>query len=370
MGGICHKVSLAMQSAMITFNQCHGMKGFGWSMYMLTLGLFAGASIDLNAQRVPESYVAYRTVGPIEIDGKDDEASWRQASYTDPFIDIEGAKTPKYKTQAKMLWDDDYFYVLAKLEEPHVWGNLKQRDTVIFYNNDFEVFIDPNGDTHNYYELELNALNTVWDLFLTKPYRNGATVLDSWDVQGLKSAISIKGTLNNSTDTDDFWMVELAIPWAVLVEASGVTDPPENRFWRINFSRVNWDFDLNNGRYSRKKDANGMYLPEYNWVWSPQQVINMHEPERWGYVFFASQQVGADIGFAIPKDEHVKWAMYEVYRNILAKPNAPMTDAITVMDKNVPLYRDEHETGWNIWVTSPFSGKKMVIDHEGKYYGE
>ena len=46
-----------------------------------------------------------------------------------------------------------------------------QHDAVIFHNNDFEVFIDPDGDTHNYYELEINALNTVWDLFITKPYR-------------------------------------------------------------------------------------------------------------------------------------------------------------------------------------------------------
>lgn len=346
------------------------MKGSTCSMFLLLFSILLGFSTCLNAQKKPKTYVAFRTVGPIEIDGRADEPSWQQAAYTEPFIDIEGAKPAKYETRAKMLWDDKYFYILAKLDEPHIWGNLKQRDTVIFYNNDFEVFIDPDGDTHNYYELELNALNTVWDLFLTKPYRNGATVLDSWDIQGLKSAVSIKGTLNNSNDTDDFWMVELAIPWAVLVEASGVNDPPENRFWRINFSRVNWDFDLNNGRYSRKKDANGKYLPEYNWVWSPQEVINMHEPERWGYVFFASQRAGAEKDFVVPKDEHVKWAMYGVYRNILAEPDGPMVNSIVVLDEQVMLYKDEHQTGWNIWATSPFSGKKMVINHEGKFYGE
>lgn len=64
-----------------------------------------------------------------------------------------------------MLWDETYFYIYAEMEEPHVWGTLKERDTVIFYNNDFEVFIDATGDTHNYYELEVNALNTAWDLF-------------------------------------------------------------------------------------------------------------------------------------------------------------------------------------------------------------
>ena len=30
-----------------------------------------------------------------------------------------------------MLWDDDYFYFGADMEEPHVWGTLTKRDSVI-----------------------------------------------------------------------------------------------------------------------------------------------------------------------------------------------------------------------------------------------
>ena len=51
-----------------------------------------------------------------------------------------------------------YFYVAAEMEEPHVWGTLTQHDAVIFQDNDFEVFIDPDGDNHEYYEFEINAL--------------------------------------------------------------------------------------------------------------------------------------------------------------------------------------------------------------------
>ena len=72
-----------------------------------------------------------------------------------------------------MLWDDTYLYVGALLEEPHVWATLTQHDSVIFHDNDFEVFIDPDGDNHEYCEIEINALNTEWDLFLNKPYRDG-----------------------------------------------------------------------------------------------------------------------------------------------------------------------------------------------------
>ena len=113
-----------------------------------------------------------QTQTPILIDGLDNEPAWQEAPFSKPFVDIEGIKEPKYKTHVKMLWDSINLYVFAKLEEPHIWATLKKRDTVIFYNNDFEVFIDPSGDTHNYAEIEVNALNTVWDLNLNRPYRS------------------------------------------------------------------------------------------------------------------------------------------------------------------------------------------------------
>jgi len=86
------------------------------------------------------------------------------------------------------------------LEEPHVWGTLTKPDTVICYDNDFEVFIDPDGDNHEYYEFEMDALNTVWDLLLKKPYRDGGPPVDGWNMERLKSAVHVAGTLNNPTD--------------------------------------------------------------------------------------------------------------------------------------------------------------------------
>ena len=126
--------------------------------------------IRLEAQEGPKVYVAYERADVIFVDGLASETSWDKALWSDDFIDIEGMIKPKYKTRMKMVYDEEYLYFYAEMEEPHIWATLKQRDTVIFYNNDFEIFIDPDGDTHNYYEFEMNALNTVWDLFLTKPY--------------------------------------------------------------------------------------------------------------------------------------------------------------------------------------------------------
>lgn len=330
-----------------------------------------------SAAQAPRSYIAYKTSEEIEIDGKGQESAWEKAPWSADFIDIEGEKTPTYKTNVKMLWDEDYLYFLAEMEEPHVWGTLKQRDTVIFYNNDFEIFIDPDGDTHNYMEFEMNALNTVWDLFVVKPYREPAPVLDSWDIQGLKTAVNIEGTLNDPTNKDKGWSVEIAIPWEVLKEANTHNEVPKNEFWRINFSRVNWDFQLEEKTYSRKKDEKGNYLPEYNWVWSPQGVINMHEPEHWGYVYFSTKEVGEKDSFVIPKDEKIRWFLYDLYRKQKAfqrENKSWATDMKELVEKPVKIDEvtlqprlENHLTGWNISVKSPFTAALYNITQDGKF---
>ena len=138
------------------------------------------------------------------------------------------ASGPTWPTHVKMLWDDEYFYVAAELEEPHVWATLLKHDSVIFHDNDFEVFLNPSGDGRNYFEFEINALGTYWDLFLPKPYRDGGKADNGWEIPGLKSAVKVNGTLNDSTDVDQSWSVELAFPWAVLKEHTSRAAPPRD----------------------------------------------------------------------------------------------------------------------------------------------
>lgn len=322
----------------------------------------------------PKFYVAFKTTEAISIDGIVDEEAWEMAPWTAPFVDIEGVKTPKYTTQMKMLWDESYLYFMAKLEEPHVWGTLKQRDTVIFYNNDFEIFIDPDGDTHNYVEFEMNALNTVWDLFLTAPYRNNPKVLNQWDMKGVLSAVSIQGTLNNPSDIDRGWQLEVAIPRTVFNEVTQMNDDLAGEFWRMGFSRVNWDFDISQGKYDRKKGPDGNYLPEYNWVWSAQKVINMHEPEKWGYVYFSPQAPGEKDSFSIPDQEYLKWFMYQEYRKLLSLHKAgeavsetQIQSVTSIKGKDIFLSVLNHKEGFSLLCDSPFSELTLEINTSGKF---
>lgn len=277
------------------------------------LVVILGTATGVSAQR---HYICYYTAEKPVIDGAGKERAWQQAPWTDDYVDIEGdlKPLPVFRTRTKLLWDKEYLYIYAELQEPDLWGTLRQHDAIIYQDNDFEVFIDPDNDTHDYFELEFNALNTEMDLFLDKPYRNGGKALLSWDAQGLRSAVQIRGTLNKPGDTDQGWSVEMAIPLQS-VGFWGSRPPRDSSMWRINFSRVEWDRDVKGGQYIPRIDpATGRRLPEHNWVWSPQGIIDMHAPERWGYLQFSTHAGGSDtVGFMPPADEEARRQLWQVY---------------------------------------------------------
>jgi hypothetical protein len=183
-----------------------------------------------------------------------------------------------------MAWDDEYLYVAAYLEDPHVWATITEKNAVIFHDPDFEIFLDPDGDARHYYEFEVNALGTIWELYLERPYRDGGPVHEGHNLDGVRSHVHVHGTLNDPSDVDDGWSVEVGLPWQALVPfARGCSCPPRpGDTWRINFSRVYWHHELRADGYRKLPRS------EENWVWSPQGVIDMHQPERWGVLEFAT----------------------------------------------------------------------------------
>lgn len=266
--------------------------------------------IDFN----PPVYRCRRADKPFKLDGRLDKPFWEEADWTEWFDDIEGniRPEPRFKTRAKMLWDDNNLYIGAELLGSEIWANQTERDCVIFYDNDFEVFIDPDGDTHEYYEFEMNALNTVWDLLLTKPYLNQGSPVNAFDIQGLQTAVYIDGELNNPAAENKMWSVEIVMPFAVLNQCARGNTPDEGVYWRMNFSRVQWKVDIVDNKYVKRLDQNtGKPLPEDNWVWSPTGIVNIHYPELWAFVFFTH----TDKVYTIPEDEKIKWQLRQVYYN-------------------------------------------------------
>lgn len=248
---------------------------------------------------------------PGEPDGDITKPFWQGACESDAFFDIEGEMKPRpwKRTRVKMLWDDEYLYIGARLDDDEIWASVSARDELIFVDNDFEVFLAPNDTTHRYFEIEMNALGAVWDLFMPRPQRDMPHRLEGWDIRGLKSAVHIEGELNNPAANNKFWSLELIIPWKPLRECPAgecvvkKLAPAPGDVWRANFSRVEYDVDVCGGKYVKKPAL------EHNWVWAPTGAIDIHMPEMWGYLWFAD---GA-AEFARPADECIKMQLRRLY---------------------------------------------------------
>lgn len=252
-------------------------------LYLLFFACFTFAKVQAQQPRI---YTVLKTHIPPKIDGRIEKREWRDALWSSSFLDISRPNKPLWKTRCKMLWDSNYLYIAAFLEEPDLWATLRHHDEIIFQDNDFEVFIDPNNDASQYFEIEINALGTVMDLFMHKTYKRGGPMDMNWDSKGMKSAVFLSGTLNDNSDRDRFWTLEMAIPYTCLERPDRISRPQAGAVWRINFSRVQWQLEKEGSSYVKKKYPDGSRIPEFNWVWSPQGAIDMHIPEKWGFLHF------------------------------------------------------------------------------------
>ncbi|HTP86526.1 MAG TPA: carbohydrate-binding family 9-like protein [Bryobacteraceae bacterium] len=260
---------------------------------------------------IPARYTAYRAAGPIVVDGKLDEPSWRFAPKSAAFVDIVTGEPAWYDTRVTILWDDDYLYLGFTAEEPNVSAYLTLRDSRIYQDNDVEVFIAAEDA---YYEFEMNALNTVYEVFWIwkdvhkpgsrwdkpefDPFTQRTMVLDGvgghvhergerwgfldWDFPGLRTAVHVNGVLNSRNGTDKGWTAEVAFPWRGLeLLADGRSLPPKDGdIWRIDCSRF------------QQHSKDGRQLdPPAGWTWNRHGHYDSHIPEVFPYVQFSTQTV-------------------------------------------------------------------------------
>jgi hypothetical protein len=117
--------------------------------------LAACACAQVEPIATPHSYVAYALLQneTINIDGRLDDAAWAEVGWSEKFVDISGPvlfPTPYFDTAVKIRWDSTYLYIGALLQETQVWANQTLENSVIFNDNDFEVFVDPDGSSAFY----------------------------------------------------------------------------------------------------------------------------------------------------------------------------------------------------------------------------
>ncbi|HZX09161.1 carbohydrate-binding family 9-like protein [Kribbella sp.] len=226
-------------------------------------------------------YECRRTATAPSLDGTLTDPAWESAAWTTDFVPIADGPAPRFRTRSKLMYDDRYLYVGGELEEPHVWSTMTEHNSRLYFENNFELFLDPDGDGQNYYEFEINPLGTIWELTLPKPYVDGGVPIDPSNLPGLRTAVHVDGTLNDPSDTDTGWTVELAVPWADLApyNKGRATPPNPGDEWRMNLMRCQWPHEVVDGTYVKGEAI------EF-WVWSPQGIEDMHQPSTWGVLRF------------------------------------------------------------------------------------
>jgi hypothetical protein len=214
----------------------------------------------------------------IKIDGRLDDAPWLSAPLSGPFVDVfSGREDPALPTQgsARLLWDDQHLYVGFEVRDQKVRGGFPKdaKDPHLWERDTIEIMIDPDGDGDNkdYYEVQVNPQNLVFDTQYddyNTPNGNGKGPFghEEWSA-GLTSAVEVHGTLDDDSDVDQGYTVEMKIPWASFTKAKASPPAPGTSF-RMNFYAMQ-----NNGGVA----------------WSPILGMgNFHRASRFGVVHWVT----------------------------------------------------------------------------------
>lgn len=179
---------------------------------------------------------------PITLDGKADDDSWKHATVIDnfrlPWLGKD-ARPAKEATRAKLLWDRDYLYFFAELDDADLFADVTEHDGDCWKNDCFELFFRPSKQHTGYFEFEVNAANATLDAFFPKFDEAALGKNIKTGEFHLETKIVLKGTLNKRDDTDIGWRVEGRIPWTVFLRAGGRPEPGEE--WTFALCRCDYD---------------------------------------------------------------------------------------------------------------------------------
>lgn len=213
----------------------------------------------------PAWYVCLRTTETLTLDGALEEAAWRDAPQLRFFTPV-AQESARSETVARLLWDGQFLYVAFEAADLDLRAEKTQRDSPVFKDDVLEVFLQPDPGRPAHHNLEINALGAIYDGY------TAARPPASWTCEGLRRAIQLRGTLNDSSDRDSGWTMEAAIPFAALPALEGHAPRP-GAAWRFHLARYD---------YSR-------YLPEGVELSScaPLSRVNFHYRPDWIELRFA-----------------------------------------------------------------------------------
>lgn len=213
----------------------------------------------------------------IVIDGHATESAWTEAPKTSAWRNpIDGSAFEGQDSTAQLLWSDEGLYGFFTLRDEHIWSTLMGRDQSLWEEENVEIFLDPQRDGRNYLEIQVNPLNTVFDAVFESSENRDLQKAKAHNLSGLRTAVSVSGSLNNSSDRDDRWTVEMFIPFAEIPDLS------------INDAGIPSSTSVNFYRYDRP-DRDTLETS----AWSPVGPGSFHRTERFGIIHWVGRPVAA-----------------------------------------------------------------------------
>jgi len=191
---------------------------------------------------IPTDFECRRATSPIQLDGSADEPAWTNAVVIKTFVAYWANRPASTKTRTRVLWDDQYLYFHTEMEDADLVANVREENGRTWDDDVFELFFRPDATGTNYYEFQVNALNTHFnELFPRRgtnaPGRNAIGLPFHW-----KTAVTLAGTLNRRQDIDKGWSVEGRIPWSDFARTS--RKPKAGDKWRFALCRYDYSKDF------------------------------------------------------------------------------------------------------------------------------
>jgi len=253
-------------------------------VFALAAGSIGGGTADVPPGEVPlPHYTCLRASGPVVIDGTLDEASWRDAPTTSPFLTWDGQDAGN-PVDCRAIWDDANLYFAFRCPDTNITAVHTKRDENLWEHDVVEMFIDPRGDLRMYTEIIVSPLNVVFDAFqITNATQDApAVMLKDWDAKRMRTAVRVDGKVKapeiDPAEPDREWTVEVAIPFDTFVHAARIPPQPGD-VWRLALTRY---------------DGRDATDPEFrHYAWSPPYKLGWpHILRRMGYLEFSEKVAG------------------------------------------------------------------------------
>ncbi len=218
----------------------------------------------------PKRIVVPRLRDEVKIDGELDEPVWAQAALIQPFVQNDGSGAERQPTELRLWYDNVALYLGWRCQDSDIQPTMTNRDSNLYLEEVVECFLAPKNPTH-YYEFEWNARGAIFDAIIDarlddKGIMRHVSGDRKYTAKGMKSAVKVKGRMNKSSEKDEFWQVEIRLPFADL----GQPTPKPREVWHANFYRIN-----------RTRGE-----PVEHLSWSPTLSPSFHQPSRFGLLEF------------------------------------------------------------------------------------